>query len=195
MSGGVEDLFDRGAGWRQIAKHQLEQWGYETVTPLLTVEQEANMTPGEIVQSNLDLQSACDMLLVAYEISPRASFGTDYEITIAKEILNQPVIAWAHKDYVARVYLNYIATAILPTLNQAMEFIHATYPIQGETESMSSTNKNKLYLVTQLVSAPNQTNAVAAVTQGKRLPGVKIMDNWAERISAAEVKTFSTTNA
>lgn len=128
LSGAVEGCNDRGCGWRESATPHLQQWGYEVVNPVLSQLEEDVLSVEELVEKNLKLQKQCDLLLVEYNLNPRCYVGTDYELVMAKEILDQPAIVWAHEAYRDRIYLQYLATAILPSLHEAMNFLFRKYP-------------------------------------------------------------------
>lgn len=110
------------------AAHQLWEWGLEPVTPYVsTLNTLAMRTPNEVVQRNKFLQKRCDLLLVEYNLSPRCYVGTDFELTLAREVYEQPIVMWCHEDYKNRKYVQYMATAILPTLEEALDYVRTFY--------------------------------------------------------------------
>lgn len=127
LSGAIEGLGDEANEWRKEATEKLWAHGYEVVTPFITNEDKIFHEPNEIVRRNSHLQEGCDLLLVEYMIPDRCYIGTDYELVKALD-WNQPVIVFSHEMYRKRVYLRYLATAILPTLEDAIDYIAAWYP-------------------------------------------------------------------
>lgn len=142
LSGAIEGVGDLANGWRNEVIRQLDRrngdsltelHGYDIVTPLINAEQQVFHTTNEIVRRNEMLQKSCDMILVEYNIPGRCYVGTDYELVRALD-WNQPAIVWAHESYRERVYLQYLATAILPTLQEAINYITAYYPPNMRSE-------------------------------------------------------------
>lgn len=74
------------------------------------------------------LQQSCDMLLVEYMIPNRNYVGTDFEMAMAR-VWNQPAIVFANEMYRERIYLQYMATVILPSLEDAIDYVLAFYPV------------------------------------------------------------------
>lgn len=124
LSGAVEGLSGDYENWRKVAREQLEDAGFVVVSPVGCIKEDE--TPNEIVHSNEMLQKKCDITLVEYMIPHRAYIGVDYEIVRARD-WGQPVVVWAHEMYRERVYLRYLATAILPELEECLDFIQAHY--------------------------------------------------------------------
>lgn len=126
LSGAIQGLensrfpFD----WREQAQSFLSN--YQTISSL-TEWNKFELSVQEQVRRNLFLQKQCDLLLVEYTIPNRAYIGTDFELTKALEF-QQPAIVWAHPSYTNRVYLQYMATVILPTLEECLDYIKAFYP-------------------------------------------------------------------
>lgn len=127
LSGAIQDVADLGSGWRALAAPQLIAAGYDIVNPVVDPEKQV-LFGNEVVHRNLALQKTCDLLLVEYSLPNRCYVGTDYELTMAREVFRQPTIVWAHEMYCERVYLQYLASAILPTLDDAIDYLLAFYP-------------------------------------------------------------------
>lgn len=127
LSGAVEGEADFGFSWRAIAAEFLEQQGYRVLCPVnISLENKFNSV-NEIVHKNHHMQEKADIVLAEYNIPNRCYVGTDYELTHAR-IFNQPAIIWAHEMYRNRVYLRYLATAILPSLEECLSYIQTYYP-------------------------------------------------------------------
>lgn len=127
LSGAIEGVGDLANGWRQEAVSKLGAKGYDVVSPLVNAEQQVFQTPNEIVHRNHMLQKTCDMILVEYMIPNRCYIGTDMELVRAHD-WHQPIIVFANDMYKDRVYMQYLATAILPSLEAAMSYIQLYYP-------------------------------------------------------------------
>lgn len=126
LSGAIENCYDNGAMWRVKAEEILKFYGYEVANPLsILIENES--TPQEIVEKNLFMQRRSDILLVEYNIPNRCYIGTDFELTYAK-FNNQPSIVFCDNDNKNRVYLNFLATKIASSLEDAVEYIRTNYP-------------------------------------------------------------------
>jgi nucleoside 2-deoxyribosyltransferase len=127
LSGAIEDVGSYAHGWRITASQLLEARGFKAVNPMDYALEEQNCQPKEIVDKNLFLQKSCDIVLVEYTIVHRAYVGTDFEMTWA-HLNNQPTIVWAHQDLKHRIYLNFLATKLADSLEEAVEYISHTYP-------------------------------------------------------------------
>lgn len=126
LSGAVEGLSGDYNNWRKTARTALKDAGFVVVSPVQWASEDR--TVNQIVHSNEALQKKCDITLVEYMIPHRAYIGVDYEIVRARD-WGQPVIVWANEMYRERVYLRYLATAIMPTLEECLDFIQANYPV------------------------------------------------------------------
>lgn len=122
LSGAVENVEDQAfpRSWRLHARFVLEEFGHTVVDP--TAYPQVERTVNEIVHRNMFLQRSCDVVLAEYTIPNRAYCGTDFELVKASE-WGQPVVLWADESYRERVYLKYIATTIVPTLDAAIDYI------------------------------------------------------------------------
>lgn len=127
LSGGIDGLEDRGATWRKEATHKLEGWGYTVLNPLDAQLENRFKQVNEVVHHDEHLRRQADLLLVEYAIPNRCCVGTDFELTRAHD-QGQPTIVWAHKEVCERVYLQYLSTVIVPTLEEALEYIQRYYP-------------------------------------------------------------------
>lgn len=127
LSGAIEEVGIFAHGWRNKAVKLLADRGFEAVNPMDYALEETDCEPKEIVDKNMFLQKNCDILLVEYTIPNRAYIGTDFEITWA-HLNNQPVIVFADGCYRSRVYLNFLSTKIVSSLEEAVEYIAKTYP-------------------------------------------------------------------
>lgn len=125
LSGAIQEDFDFQEKWWQKASSHLRD--YDIVHSLTTLDKEICFEPNEIVRRNEMLQKDCDILLVEYSIPNRNYIGVDYELVRALD-WHQPAIVWAHEAYRNRIYLRYLATAILPTLEEAIDYIVSYYP-------------------------------------------------------------------
>ncbi|GEM_PF-2335801 len=127
LSGAIEEVGDYAYGWRETAVKLLDQRGFHAVNPMDFCLEETGCEPKEIVSKNTFMQARCDIVLVEYMIPNRAYIGTDYEMTLANHIYNQPVITFAHESYRQRKYLNYLSTKVVSSLEDAVEYISITY--------------------------------------------------------------------
>ena len=128
LSGAIEGVGDLADGWRKTAAEKLTALGHEVISPIVSADRQVFIEPNEIVRRNMHLQKDCDMLLVEYTIPNRCYVGTDFEMVKALE-WDQPVIVFAHEMYRERVYLRYLAAALLPDLEAAIDYIAAYYPV------------------------------------------------------------------
>lgn len=127
LSGAIEDVGEIKYSWRRQATQMLDSLGFEAINPLDYALEEHGCEPKEIVAKNTFLQKRSDILLVEYTILNRAYIGTDYEMTWA-HLHGQPIVVWAAKELSHRVYLNYLATKVAFTLEEAVRYIYDTYP-------------------------------------------------------------------
>lgn len=125
LSGAIQDVPDLPASWRFGVEELLPD--YEIIHSLVNPIEQVFKEPNEVVRRNELLQKSCDLLLVEYSIPNRCYVGTDYELVRAHD-WHQPAIVWAHEMYRSRVYLRYLATVILPSLEDAVDYIKAYYP-------------------------------------------------------------------
>jgi hypothetical protein len=126
LSGAIEGATDLSTGWRAPATKWLNDIGFTAVSPLINTAEQVFFSPNEIVHRNESLQRSCDLLLVEYTILDRSYISTDYELVRARD-WHQPAIVFAHEEYKNRMYLQYLATAILPNINEALDYICAYY--------------------------------------------------------------------
>lgn len=129
LSGAIEEVGIFAHGWRNKAVKLLEDRGFLAVNPMDYALEETDCDPKEIVSKNLFLQKSCDIILVEYTIPYRAYIGTDFEMTWA-HLNNQPVIVFADDSYTSRVYLNFLATKLVTSLGEAIDYIAHTYPAE-----------------------------------------------------------------
>lgn len=127
LSGAIEEVGIFAYGWRNKAVKLLAARGFKAVNPMDYALEEKGCEAKEIVSKNMFLQKSCDLILVEYTIPNRAYIGTDFEMTWA-HINNQPVITFADKSYINRVYLNFLSTKVALSLEDAVEYIANTYP-------------------------------------------------------------------
>lgn len=129
LSGAIEGVPLQGSlEWREKAQKLLEPFGYEVLSPVVVLDSDTNRTINEIVHRNRHLQQRADLLFVEYVIPNRCYIGTDYEITMAREVFNQPVVIWAHEQYLSRKYLNYLASYLTSSFEDAIDHITTFYP-------------------------------------------------------------------
>jgi nucleoside 2-deoxyribosyltransferase len=127
LSGAMDYVGDYATGWRKEASFMLAQRGYKTFDPT-SIPEDNSMSAEEIAQKNLFMQKRSDILLVEYMLEDRAYIGTDFEMAWSK-INGQPVIVMCADQYKERVYMKYMATKIVSTLEDAVEYIATHYPI------------------------------------------------------------------
>lgn len=126
LSGAIEGISHKDAySWRARASAMLSDYGFKTVSPDLELT-DKSATVNEIVRRNIYLQSTCDLVLAEYTIPNRCYIGTDFELCRAYDD-GQPTIIWAHEDLKDRVYLQYLATVIRPTLEECVSYITTFY--------------------------------------------------------------------
>lgn len=126
LSGAIADVPDLGSGWRPQATEYLTAAGFEPVSTIVNPNEQVFFEPNEVVHRDMMLQKSCDLLLVEYMIPNRSYLGTDFELCSARQ-WSQPAIVFAHEEYKTRIYLRYLATIILPSLEQALDYIVAYY--------------------------------------------------------------------
>lgn len=126
LSGAIENCEDNGSIWRDEAEYLLKMRGYDVANPVKIICSKES-SPQEVVEKNLFMQKRSDILLVEYNIPNRCYIGTDFELTYAK-FNNQPAIVFCNNENKNRVYLNFLATKIAPTLEDAVEYICSNYP-------------------------------------------------------------------
>lgn len=127
LSGAIEEVGAFAHGWRNKAIKLLDDTGFKAVNPMDYALEETDCEPKEIVNKNIFLQKSCDIILVEYTIPSRAYIGTDFEITWAY-LNNQPAIIFAHESYMSRVYLNFLSTKLVSSLEEAVDYIANTFP-------------------------------------------------------------------
>ena len=127
LSGAIEEVGIFAHGWRNEAVKLLADRGFQAVNPMDYALEEQGCEPKEIVSKNMFLQKSCDIILVEYTIPNRAYIGTDFEMTWAY-MNKQPVVTFADKSYLNRVYLNFLSTKVALSLGDAVEYICNTYP-------------------------------------------------------------------
>ena len=128
LSGAIENTPDLGKGWRVQATPILERAGFTVLDPSLELEG-PNRSINEIVHRNIFLQKQADLLLVEYSYPNRAYIGTDFELSKAYE-WNQPTIVWCHPSYMNRTYMRYLSSMMLPSLEQALDYLVEHYPAE-----------------------------------------------------------------
>ena len=126
LSGAIEDVGLYAVNWRKQATELLHMNGYDVLDPTTIVDHEYE-TPQEIVEKNLFLQRRADILLVEYMIPNRPYIGTDFELAWAK-LNNQPAVVFCCDSNKNRVYLKYMATKLASSMQDAIEYIVASYP-------------------------------------------------------------------
>lgn len=93
------------------------------------VKQTVIKTPtqlNEAVRKNEMLQDGCDLVLAAYNEFSWSFSEINYHLVRALE-WHQPAIVWAQQAYCNDPYLQYMASAILPTLEEAVDHIASGY--------------------------------------------------------------------
>lgn len=125
LSVSIQENVDLHEEWWRKAPQLLQD--YDIVHAISSLDKEDFFKPNEIVRRNEMLQKDCDILLAEYNTGNKNHIGVDYELVRALD-WHQPAIVWAHKEYHNRIYLRYLATAILPTLEEAMGYIVSFYP-------------------------------------------------------------------
>jgi hypothetical protein len=125
LSGAIEGVGDYAKEWRQQATEILVDSGYKVFDPTLAQDSEYS-NPQEIVYRNLFMQNQADILLVEYMIPNRNYVGTDFELCWAKAN-KQPAIVFSCKENASRVYLNYLASKVTYSMNEAIEYLVEYY--------------------------------------------------------------------
>lgn len=128
LAGGIHGLtFNEATEWRDYATVQLHLRGFEVINPLRGKRAKNGRfdggvyTPAEVVVRDKQDILEADGLLVEYTRPDRNYSGTSMEILFAYEH-HKPVIVWsshAGESY----WVAYHATAILPTLDDCIEYI------------------------------------------------------------------------
>jgi nucleoside 2-deoxyribosyltransferase len=127
LSGAIEGVGEYAYPWRYKACEMLNRRGFEAINPMDYALEETDCEPKEIVSKNIFLQNKCDLILVEYLLADRPYIGTDFEMTWAY-LHNQPVIAFAAPSVQSRVYMKFLSTKVVSTLEEAIEYIAVTYP-------------------------------------------------------------------
>jgi hypothetical protein len=125
LSGAIEGVEDYGRQWRKEASLLLEQSGYQVIDPM-SVQDPNYSNPQEIVYRNLFMQNQADILLVEYMIPNRNYVGTDFELCWAKNN-EQPSIVFSCKENAGRVYLNYLASKVTSSMEEAVNYLVEHY--------------------------------------------------------------------
>ena len=125
LSGAIENVENYGRSWRLEAEKQLVLHGYQVLNPMSLDEPEFN-NPQEIVYRNLFMQKQADLLLVEYMLPSRNYVGTDFELTWAK-FNEQPSIVFACEENASRIYLQYLASKITYSLDEALLYLVSNY--------------------------------------------------------------------
>ena len=126
LSGAIEGIYEYGSKCIKVACEKLHLYGYDVLDPTCIMGHDYE-TPEEIVQKNLFLQKRADILLVEYMIPDRQYIGTDFELAYAK-LNGQPSIVFASPQAKSRVYLQYMATKLASSMQDAIEYIASNYP-------------------------------------------------------------------
>jgi nucleoside 2-deoxyribosyltransferase len=126
LSGAIEGVEEYGIAWRKVATHSLHLAGYDVLDPT-TIVDTGYETPEEIVEKNLFLQRRADLLLVEYMLPDRAYVGTDFELAWAK-MNGQPAVVFCCDKNKTRVYLQYMATKLASSMQDAIEYLSTNYP-------------------------------------------------------------------
>lgn len=121
LSGAIEGVEKYGKDWRDEASWLLQQFGYDVIDPM-SVQDPTYSSPQEIVDRNLFLQKQADILLVEYMIPGRNYVGTDFELCWAK-FNNQPSIVFSCFENSKRVYLNYLASKVTLSMEEAIDYL------------------------------------------------------------------------
>lgn len=127
LAGAMDYVGDYANHWRRAAGDSLKFLGYKVYDPT-SIPEEPGMTPEEIVQKNLFMQSRSDIMLVEYLLEDRAYIGTDFEMAWAK-MNNQPSIVMCSNQNKDRPYMKYMATKLADNLQDAIDYIAIHYPI------------------------------------------------------------------
>lgn len=125
LSGAIDHVGDYAKGWRKIAKQKLEYLGYRVYDP--TAVEEIDITPDEAAQKNIFMQKRSDVILVEYILENRPYIGTDFEMAWGK-IHGQPIVVICPNENKNRVYMRYMATKIVDSLEEAIDYINVHYP-------------------------------------------------------------------
>lgn len=126
LAGAIDHVGDFATIWRKEAGFKLQQFEYNVYDPTAIPEHEY-MSPEEVAQKNIFMQERSDLLLVEYIIENRPYIGTDFEMAWAK-MHNQPIIVICNNDNKNRVYMKYMATKIVSSLDEAIDYIITHYP-------------------------------------------------------------------
>lgn len=126
LSGAMDYVGDYAKNWRRSAKDALEFLGYKIYDPT-SIPEEPGMSPEEVARKNIFMQERSDILLVEYLIPDRAYIGTDFELAWAK-IHGQPTIVMCADKHKSRVYMQYMSTKIVDSLEEAIDYIANHYP-------------------------------------------------------------------
>jgi len=129
LSGAIDHVGDFAKEWRKEAKQKLEFYGYKVYDPT-AVSESGPISPEEVAQKNIFMQKRSDVILVEYVIENRPYIGTDFEMAWAK-IHGQPIVVICNNDNKDRVYMKYLATKIVDSLDEAIDYIGIHYPIHG----------------------------------------------------------------
>jgi hypothetical protein len=130
LSGAIDHVGDFAKKWRDVADDMLQKRGYSVYDPT-KISESGHISPEEIAQKNLFMQKRSDVLLVEYVIENRPYIGTDFEMAWAK-LHGQPIVVICNNDNAERVYMKYLATKIVPSLDEAIEYISVHYPSYGK---------------------------------------------------------------
>lgn len=126
LSGAIDHVGDFAKQWRKKVKENLELLGYSVFDPT-SINESGEISPEEIAQKNLFMQKRSDVLLVEYIIQDRPYIGTDFEMAWAK-LHGQPIIVICNNENKDRVYMKYLATKIVDSFEEAMDYIYIHYP-------------------------------------------------------------------
>lgn len=126
LSGAIDDVGDYAKVWRKEAKQKLEFLGYAVYDPT-SISEMGEIEPDEVAQKNIFMQKRSDVILVEYMLENRPYIGTDFEMAWGK-IHEQPIVVICPNDNKDRVYLKYMATKIVDSLDEAIDYININYP-------------------------------------------------------------------
>lgn len=126
LSGAIDHVGDFAKDWRKRVKENLELLGYSVFDPT-SISESGDISPEEIAQKNLFMQKRSDVLLVEYILPNRPYIGTDFEMAWAK-LNGQPIVVICDNENKDRVYMKYLATKIVDSFEEAIDYIYIHYP-------------------------------------------------------------------
>lgn len=126
LAGAIDHVGDFAKVWRKEARQKLESLDYRVYDPT-SIPEEGPLSPEEIAQKNAFMQKRSDVMLVEYVLENRPYIGTDFELAWAK-LNGQPTVVICNNENKDRVYMKYMATKIVDSLEDAIDYITLHYP-------------------------------------------------------------------